>query len=178
MSNKPKPTLQVVQEAGEAEGRKSDEITENCTGISHTGIEMMTTTPILRLRGGVGEEEKEGQNTEETGERFPLTTLDEEESEAIGGRMEAAKLPGMMPAWKCLSLAIQRINQDVLITKVCNDLLSTADTLCKIRYQHHDTYILCHQHETREHIIRCAAPSRIRLRQQYICALRKRLETI
>jgi hypothetical protein len=35
-------------------------------------------------------------------------------------------------ARKCLSLAIQQINQDVLITKVCNDLLPTADTLCKI----------------------------------------------
>jgi hypothetical protein len=32
-----------------------------------------TTTPMLRLRGGVGEEEKEGQNTEETGDRFILT---------------------------------------------------------------------------------------------------------
>jgi hypothetical protein len=47
-----------------------------------TGIE--TDTPILRLQGGVGEEEKEGQTAEETGERFILTTLNEEESEAIG----------------------------------------------------------------------------------------------
>jgi hypothetical protein len=47
-----------------------------------------------------------------------------------------------------------------------------------MKYQHHDTCILCHQHETREHIIRCTAPSRIKWRQQYICALRKRLETI
>jgi hypothetical protein len=78
-------------------------------------------------------------------------------------------------AWKCLS---QRINRDVLITKVCNDLLPTADTLCKMRYQNHDTCILCHQHETRDHSIRCTAPSRIKWRQQYICALRKRLDTI
>jgi hypothetical protein len=81
-------------------------------------------------------------------------------------------------AWKCLSLAIQQINRDVLITKVCNDLLPTADTLCKMRYQHHDACILCHQHETRDHIISRTAPSRIKWRQQYICALRKRLETI
>jgi hypothetical protein len=55
-------------------------------------------TPMLRLRGGVGEEVNEGQNEEEiVGERFILTTLDEEESEAIiGGRMEDAKLPGMI----------------------------------------------------------------------------------
>jgi hypothetical protein len=77
-----------------------------------------------------------------------------------------------------LSLAIQRINRDVLITKVCNDLLPTADTLCKMKYQHHDTCILCHQHETRDHTIRCTAPSRIKLRHQYICALRKRLYSI
>jgi hypothetical protein len=63
-------------------------------------------------------------------------------------------------SWKCLSLTIQRINRDVLITKVCNDLLPTADTLCKMKYQHHDTCIFCHQHETRDHIIRCTAPSR------------------
>jgi hypothetical protein len=81
-------------------------------------------------------------------------------------------------SWKCLSLAIQRINRDVLITKVCNDLLPTADTLCKMRYQNHDTCILCNQHETRDHIIRCTTPLRIKWRQQYICALRKRLETI
>jgi hypothetical protein len=78
-------------------------------------------------------------------------------------------------AWKCLSLAaIQRINRDVLITKVCsNDLLPTADTLCsKMRYQHHDTCKSCHQHETRDYIIRCTAPSRIRWRQQYIYILK------
>jgi hypothetical protein len=47
-------------------------------------------------------------------------------------------------AWKCLSLAIQQINRDVLITKVCNDLLPTAGKLCKMKYQNHDTCILCH----------------------------------
>jgi hypothetical protein len=81
-------------------------------------------------------------------------------------------------SWKCMSLAIQRINRDVLITKVCNDLLPTAKTLCRMKYQHHDTCILYHQQETRDHIIRCTAPSRIKWRQQYICALRKSLDTI
>jgi hypothetical protein len=38
-------------------------------------------------------------------------------------------------AWKCLKLlAIQRINQDVLLTKICNDLLPTAAALCKRKY--------------------------------------------
>jgi len=72
-------------------------------------------------------------------------------------------------AWKCLSLAIQRIDRDVLITKVCNDLLPTAETLYKMRYQHHDTCILCHNQETRDHIIRCKSMSRIKWRQKYIC---------
>jgi hypothetical protein len=47
-----------------------------------------------------------------------------------------------------------------------------------MKYQHHDTCKLCHQQETRDHIIRCTATARIKWRQQYICALRKRLDTI
>jgi hypothetical protein len=47
-----------------------------------------------------------------------------------------------------------------------------------MRYQNHDTCILCHQHETRDHVIRCTAPLRIKWRQQYISALQKRLDTI
>jgi hypothetical protein len=38
---------------------------------------------------------------ETVGERFILTTLDEEESEAIGGRIEHAKLPGMIHISGC-----------------------------------------------------------------------------
>jgi hypothetical protein len=50
----------------------------------------------------LGEEEKEGQTSEETvGERLILTTLDEELSEAIGGRMEDAKLHGMIRISGC-----------------------------------------------------------------------------
>jgi hypothetical protein len=57
---------------------------------------------MLRLRGGVGEKVNEGQNEEEiVGVRFILTTLDEEESEVIGGRMEDAKLPGMIRISGC-----------------------------------------------------------------------------
>ena len=28
-------------------------------------------------------------------------------------------------AWKCLQLAIQRLNRDVVLAKICNDLLPT-----------------------------------------------------
>ena len=81
-------------------------------------------------------------------------------------------------AWKCLSLAIQRINRDVLITKVCNDLLPTADTLYKRKYQLHDTCILCQNKETRDHLLQCTAPTRIKWRRQYIITIRKKLDTL
>jgi hypothetical protein len=94
-SNKPRPTLESDDLHPIFRTDKSDR-----TEIEiRTGID--TAKPILRLRGGVGEEEKQGQNTEETGERFILTTLDEEESEAIGGRKEDAKLPGMIRISGC-----------------------------------------------------------------------------
>ena len=81
-------------------------------------------------------------------------------------------------AWKCLSLAIQRIDRDVLVTKVCNDLLPTAETLYKMKYQFHDTCVLCNNQESRDHIIRCTSPSRIEWRKKYIGALRKRLNKL
>ena len=79
-------------------------------------------------------------------------------------------------AWKCLSLAIQRIRRDVLITKVCNELLPTADTLYRRKYQNHNTCILCNDCETIEHMLRCESPTRIKWRIQFMCSLRKRLE--
>jgi hypothetical protein len=56
-------------------------------------------------------------------------------------------------AWKCLSLAIQRIRRDVLTTKVCNELLPTADTLYRRKYQNHNTCIQCNECETIEHML-------------------------
>ncbi len=79
-------------------------------------------------------------------------------------------------AWKSLSLAIQRIQRNVLITKVCNDLLPTAATLYKQRYQEHDTCVLCQREETREHLVRCPADSRLRCRRHMLQAIRKRLD--
>ena len=48
-------------------------------------------------------------------------------------------------AWKSLSLAAQQINNSVLLTKVYNDILSTALTLQKWNYQETDECVLCHQ---------------------------------
>ena len=81
-------------------------------------------------------------------------------------------------AWKCLALAIQRIRRNVLITKVCNDLLPTSVTLYKMKYQHHDTCILCKQRETRDHLLRCQAPTRTKWRRQYIKALQHKLDSL
>ena len=81
-------------------------------------------------------------------------------------------------AWKCLSLAIQRIGRNVLITKVCNDLLPTSATLQKMKYQNHDTCILCKQRETRDHLLRCQAPTRIKWRRQYVKALQHKLDKL
>jgi hypothetical protein len=79
-------------------------------------------------------------------------------------------------AWKSLALAIKRINRNVLLTKVCNDLLPTSATLQKMKYQHHNTCILCHECETRDHILQCQAPSRTKWKRQYIRALQRKLD--
>jgi len=41
-------------------------------------------------------------------------------------------------AWKCIRLAIQTLNRDIVLTKICNDLLPTAAALSKRSYQNHD----------------------------------------
>ena len=79
-------------------------------------------------------------------------------------------------SWKSLSLAVQRIQRDVLLTKVCNDLLPTAVTLHKMQYQNNDTCVMCNQRETRDHIMLCRSPSRIKWKRKLIGSMRKRLE--
>jgi len=79
-------------------------------------------------------------------------------------------------AWKSFQIAVQRMRRDVLITKVCNDLLPTAEALYKRKYQTHDNCVLCQQKETRNHIIRCTSPSRIKMRTKVLGALRRRLD--
>ena len=78
-------------------------------------------------------------------------------------------------AWKSLSLAAQRIHNSVLLTKVCNDILPTASTLQKWNYQDTDECVLCHQHEDRDHLIRCNGTSRLLWRIKFIVALRRTL---
>ena len=61
------------------------------------------------------------------------------------------------------------------MTKVCNDILPTASTLQKWNYQETDECVLCHQHEDRDHLIRCNGTSRLLWRIKFIVALRRTL---
>ena len=79
-------------------------------------------------------------------------------------------------AWKCLKLAIHRINRDVLLTKICNDPLPTAATFFKGKYQNNDTCLMCNQRETRDHMSICEAQSRIKWRRPCMITIRKRLD--
>jgi len=81
-------------------------------------------------------------------------------------------------AWKCLSLAVRRLNNSVLLTKVSNDLLPTAETLKKYRYQNSDKCVLCDNTETRDHMIQCKAESRGKWRVSLSTALRKKMKAI
>ena len=75
-------------------------------------------------------------------------------------------------AWKSLSCGIRRLGRHCLVTKICNDLLPTAVTLQKWKYQTHDTCCLCGQTETREHLYLCRHHSRIQWKIRFMNALR------
>ena len=81
-------------------------------------------------------------------------------------------------AWKCLNLGLKRINREVVLVKICNDLLPTATTLLKWKWQDHDNCCLCGQSETRDHMIRCPAMTRKNWRIKTITTLRKRIQQL
>jgi hypothetical protein len=81
-------------------------------------------------------------------------------------------------AWKALSVGLNRINRQCLAVKVCNDLMPTASTLKKQKYQSQDTCCLCQQTETREHMIVCSHVSRHKWRIKFIQALRTRMKQL
>ena len=56
-------------------------------------------------------------------------------------------------AWKCLNLGLQRINREVILVKICNDLLPTATSLLKWKLQINVNCCLCGQSEARDHMI-------------------------
>ena len=79
-------------------------------------------------------------------------------------------------AWKSLSIGIRRTRREVLTTKVCNDLMPTATSLKKRKYQFNDQCCLCGREETRDHMIRCKDETRLKWRRKYIRLIRQRME--
>ena len=56
-------------------------------------------------------------------------------------------------AWKCLNLGLKWIDREVILVKICNDLLPTATTLLKWNWQNHYNCCLCGKLEKRDHMI-------------------------
>ena len=79
-------------------------------------------------------------------------------------------------AWKSLALAIERIDRGVVLLKVCNDILPTADRLHRMSMCKSDTCPLCSDTETTDHMIQCSDDSRTQWRRKTIIELRKVME--
>ena len=56
-------------------------------------------------------------------------------------------------AWKRLSIAITRIDRNVVITKVCNDILPTMKVLHKMKQSANKKCTQCLQTESQEHML-------------------------
>ena len=80
-------------------------------------------------------------------------------------------------AWKSLSLAINRIDRNVLLTKVCNNILPTFHQLHKFGMQPSTKCPLCDEDETTQHMIQCEHPSRTSWRCGLIKALRTKMSS-
>ena len=71
-----------------------------------------------------------------------------------------------MIAWKCLSLAIRRIDRQVVLVKLLHGLLATASRMHRFNQQAHAQCHLCKEEEDIDHILRCSAPPRQKWRQK------------
>ena len=80
--------------------------------------------------------------------------------------------------WKCLNLGLKWIDREVVLVKICNNLLSTATTLQKWKRQAHDSWCLCEQQETRDHMIHCPVQFRIEWWIKTMTTLRKRMKQL
>ena len=79
-------------------------------------------------------------------------------------------------AWRSLSIALNRIRNDVVTFKICNDILPTASSLQRRQYQYHNSCCLCGEQENTEHLIRCLDQTRNKWRVHYITTLKNRLK--
>ena len=81
-------------------------------------------------------------------------------------------------AWKCLNLKLKRIDREVVLVKICNNLLPTATTLQKWKWQDHDKCCLCGQSETRDHVLQCPAMMKKKWKTTTITTLRKQMQQL
>ena len=79
-------------------------------------------------------------------------------------------------AWKSLSLAIDRISRNVLLTKICNNILPTFFQLHRFGMHSTNKCPLCENVETSEHLIQCRHSSRTPWKCGLIKALRTKME--
>ena len=77
--------------------------------------------------------------------------------------------------WKSLSLAIDRIDRNVLLTKVCNNILPTFHQLYRFGMHNSNKCPLCDADETMQHMIQCEHLSRTSWRCGLIKALRTKM---
>ena len=71
-------------------------------------------------------------------------------------------------AWRSLSIAITRIDRNVVITKVCNGILPTMKVLHKMKQSFNKKCPLCSQTESQEHMLLCNDASRLNLRRTLV----------
>ena len=79
-------------------------------------------------------------------------------------------------AWKSLSLAINRISQNVLLTKICNNILTTFFQLHHFGMHSTNKCPLCKSVEKSEHLIQCRHSSQTPWKCCLIKALRTKME--
>ena len=82
------------------------------------------------------------------------------ESELVLEGDESSNATKELIACKLLSVALNRIAQEVLPTKACIDIMRTAVTVKKMKYPSNDRCCLCNRLETWDHRIWCLDRSR------------------
>ena len=75
-------------------------------------------------------------------------------------------------AWKCLNLGLKRIDREVVLVKIYNDLLPTR------KWQAHDSCCLCEQQETRDYMIHCPAQSQRKWRINTMATSQKQMRQL
>ena len=81
-------------------------------------------------------------------------------------------------AQKFLNLGLKRINRAAILVKICSDLLPTATTLQKWKWQTYDYWCLLEQSETRDHMLQCSVVWRRKWRIKTIITLQKQIKQL